>query len=653
MSFGNMGTILFINLTNKKVWSETVEQHVYDNYLSGLGLGAYVLYNRVPKKADPLGPENILGFVSGFLTATGTLFTGQWMVVSKSPLTGGFGDAICGGKFSKAIKRSGYDGIFILGQSDHPVYIDINDGNVDIRDAGHIWGRDSVESENLLRKLTQERKAHVAVIGQAGENLSLISGICHDYGRMASRSGLGAVMGSKKLKALVISGTKTTSVNDKEEIKKLSQSVIPFMKKKYPINLNGNMLPYIGRFIRYLPFQYSIDGAFFKAGLKKWGTLFQTQLYLESGEAPIKNWKGTIENFNLVYSSTLNADRFIERQIKPYYCSSCPLGCGGICSTKGKYQRTQKPEYGTVNALGALILNNDLEKIFHWNELLIRAGMDAISAGATIAFALECFEKGIISLEDTDGLNLQWGEPSVIEILIEQMINREGFGGLLTDGVCEASKQFGLSSHPFAIHAGGQELPMHDPRNEPGYAIHYSAEPNPGQCPMGFQGAYERYGLWQKIQTLPKPRSVYRKHEKYNVDKEKAICAAACSDYMNLIKASGVCLNSINFGCSIIPVFQWLNAVTGWQKTPENYMHIGRRIQHIKQAFNIRQDIAPRQFIMHSRASGRPPQTKGTNAGRTLHTEALMKAYWTVYGWDPETGIPETSVLKAFGIDAV
>jgi len=652
MSFGYMGKILFIDLTHRKIWSEKVSEDIYDKYLSGIGIGAYIIYNRIPKKADPLGPENILGFVSGVLTGTGTFFTGQWTVVSKSPLTGGFGAATGGGNFSNAIKRSGYDGIFVQGQSDHPVYIYINDKETEIRNADEIWGKDSVQSENELLEIIHDKKARIAVIGQAGERQSLISGICNDRGRMVAGSGLGAVMGSKKLKAIVVSGKKAISQYDKQSVKTLSKSILPFVKKKLPVLVNGSMLAYLGRFIRHLPFHYAIDCITFKFGLQRWGTLFQTQLLLESGEAPIKNWLGTIEDFNLEQSNKLNADRFMERQIKSYRCISCPLGCGGICAMNEKYTETHKPEYETVIALGSLILNNDLEKILYWNELLNRAGMDAISVGETIAFAIECFERGIISLEDTNGLTLKWGDTTVIEMLIEQMIHRDGFGELLADGVCEASKKFGLSSHPFAIHAGGQELSMYDPRNEPGYAIHYSAEPCPGKNISGNQIAYERYQLWTKIDILPKPSSLVHKSEKYTAIKKKAFVAAACSDYMNLINASGLCMMAANFGCSTIPIFEWLNAVTGWQKTPEDYMHIGRRIQHIKQAFNVKQDIAPRQFIMNGRVSGRPPQTKGANAGRTIHTEALMKAYWSIYGWDSETGVPVNSVLKAFGIDS-
>lgn len=648
-----MGKILWIDLSSERVWEETVPSEVYEKYLSGMGLGAYIIYHRVPKKAEPLGPENILGFVSGLLTGTRTLFTGRWMVISKSPLTGAFGDSNCGGTFSPMIKRCGYDGIFIQGQSDQPVYIYVKDGKTEIRDASYLWGKDAVESEKILLKDLKDKKARVAVIGQGGEKLSLISGIVNDRGRIAARSGLGAVMGSKKLKALVVSGNTPIQVFDIDLVKKLSQPVIAYVKKKLPIKFNGTMLAYAGRLMRWLPFQNVVDDLFFKIGLQEWGTVFQNQFSLELGDTPIKNWAGSVADYDIDQSENLNADRFLERQIKPYHCYACPLGCGGICSMNEKFNETHKPEYEAVMALGPMLLNNDLDKIFYWNELLNRAGLDIISVGGTIAFAIECFEKGIITLEDTDRLSLKWGDTGSIETLILQMINREGFGAMLTDGVCAASKKFGLSAQPFAMHAGGQELPMHDPRNDPGYAIHYSAEPSPGKDNTGSQVAYERYQLWTKIKTLPKPPMLYWKTTKYAVEEEKAVCAAACSDYMNIVNASGLCWFATTFGCSNIPIFEWLNAVTGWEKSPEDYMLVGRRIQHLKQAFNIRQDISPRQFIMNSRASGKPPQLQGANAGRTVNTEDLVKKYWAVYGWDTTTGIPEKSTLEAFGIDAI
>jgi len=236
MGKGYMGKILTVDLTVGDIKEEIIPDDVYEKYLSGMGLAAYILYNRIPSGADPLGPDNILGFVSGLLTGTGSLFAGRWMVVGKSPLTGGWGDANCGGNFSPAIKRCGYDGIFFKGISDKPVYLYIEKGKAQLRDASHVWGRDTVEAEKMLLEETAGN-SRVALIGPSGEKLSLISGISNDGGRMAARSGLGAVMGSKNLKALVLKGARRIPVHNREGIKKLSQKCnkwVQFQPPSYP-----------------------------------------------------------------------------------------------------------------------------------------------------------------------------------------------------------------------------------------------------------------------------------------------------------------------------------------------------------------------------------------------------------------------------------
>jgi len=229
-----MGKILTADLSTHEIREETIPDRVYEQYLSGMGLAACILYDRIPAGADPLSPENIIGFVSGLLTGTGSLFAGRWMVVGKSPLTGGWGEANCGGSFSPAIKRCGYDGIFFTGISEKPVYLYVNNGGAELRDASHLWGRDAVESEAMLIAETSAN-SRIAVIGPAGERLSLIAGICNDRGRMAARSGLGAVMGAKRLKAVVLDGKKRIDVHNRAEIKRLSQMCNRWVQFQPPI----------------------------------------------------------------------------------------------------------------------------------------------------------------------------------------------------------------------------------------------------------------------------------------------------------------------------------------------------------------------------------------------------------------------------------
>ncbi len=649
MGKGYMGKILTVDLTVGDITEEIIPDDVYEKYLSGMGLAAYILYNRIPAGADPLGPDNILGFVSGLLTGTGSLFAGRWMVVGKSPLTGSWGDANCGGNFSPAIKRCGYDGIFFKGISSKPVYLYIGKGKAELRDASHVWGRDAVEAEKMLLKDTPAG-ARVALIGPSGEKLSLISGISNDGGRMAARSGLGAVMGSKMLKALVLSGANRIAVHNREEIKKLSRKCNKWVQFQPPF-LPGSMMPYVGAFMRMMPTVLAQDGMLYKILLRKWGTGSLNQMSIEMGDSPIKNWKGNNEDFGPKKSVTTNPDVFTDREMIKYHCYSCPLGCGGICSMTGKYSETHKPEYETVLALGGLCLNEDVDSIFYLNEALNRAGMDTISAGATVAFAIECYEEGILTKKDTDGLELSWGNSDAIIALVDKMISREGIGDILADGSRVAARKLGKGSERFTVHAGGQELAMHDSRNDPGFALHYSVEPTPGRHTIGAGLYYEMFQLWKKVKGLPKVSPLYFKGSKYVVDEEKAVRGAACSKFMNVLNGAGLCMFGSFLGANKIPTFEWLTAATGWNKGPEEYMEIGERIQTLRQAFNVKHGIEPKNFKISDRAVGKPPLSGGANKGRTVDIDKMMEGYWEQFGWDIVTGKPGAECMARLDIE--
>ena len=650
MGKGYMGKILTVDLTVGDIKEEIIPDDVYEKYLSGMGLAAYILYNRIPSGADPLGPDNILGFVSGLLTGTGSLFAGRWMVVGKSPLTGGWGDANCGGNFSPAIKRCGYDGIFFKGISDKPVYLYIEKGKAQLRDASHVWGRDTVEAEKMLLEETAGN-SRVALIGPSGEKLSLISGISNDGGRMAARSGLGAVMGSKKLKALVLKGARRIPVHNREGIKKLSQKCNKWVQFQPPF-IPGSMTSYVGALMRVMPTVLAQDGMLYKILLRKWGTVSLNQMSIEMGDSPIKNWKGSNEDFGPKKSVTTNPDVFTDREMMKYHCYSCPLGCGGICSMTGKYSETHKPEYETVLALGGLCVNEDVDSLFYLNEALNRAGMDTISAGATAAFAIECYEEGILTKKDTDGLELTWGNTGAIIALIDKMISREGIGDILADGSRIAARKIGKGSERFVVHAGGQEPAMHDSRNDPGFALHYSVEPTPGRHTIGSGLYYEMFQLWKKIKGLPKVGPLYFKGSKYVVDEEKAVKGAACSKFVNVLNGAGLCLFGSFLGAKKIPTFDWLNAATGWNKTPEEYMGIGERVQTLRQAFNIKHGIEPKDFKISDRAVGKPPLSGGANKGRTVDIDKMMEGYWGQFGWDTSTGKPGAECMEKLGIEA-
>ena len=648
MAQGLMGRILLVDLGSGVIEERIVPATVYEQYLSGIGLAVKVLSDLIPENANPLGPDNALGFVSGLLTGTGSLFTGRWMVAGKSPLTGTWGDANCGGYFSPAIKRCGYDGIFFTGISETPVYLYADGTVAELRDAGRFWGKDAVESEEMLVQETSPT-ARVALIGPAGEKLSLISGICTDKGRIAARSGLGAVMGSKRLKAVVLDGKKRIPVHDRASMHQMSKAV----SKKLPpaIPVSGRMNAFTGTLLRVLPTAMAMDGRLVLSMYRKWGTVALNQMSIEWGDSPIRNWKGSNEDFGSSKSEPINPDRILEMQKARYHCYSCPLGCGGICSMEGKYSETHKPEYESVLALGGLCMNEDAQSVFELNELLNRAGMDTISAGATVAWAIECYEQGILTKRDTDGLELTWGNTRAIASLIEKMVAREGIGDVLADGSKAAAHKIGRGSEELTVHAGGQEPAMHDGRNDPGYALHYSVEATPGRHTLGSWVYYEMWQLWKAVGGLPRARLFYHKNAKYRTDDEKILMAAANSSFMNVINACGMCMFGSFLGIRRIPVFDWINAATGWESTPERYLEIGRRIQTLKQAFNVRQGIEPASIRLSDRALGVPALKAGANKNRSVDIETLMQKYWEAFGWDPKTGKPLEKTLEQLGIE--
>ena len=317
-----------------------------------------------------------------------------------------------------------------------------------------------------------------------------------------------------------------------------------------------------------------------------------------------------------------------------------PLAAEEYSKGSGKFKETHKPEYETVLSLGGLCLNKDVDSIFYLNELLNRAGMDTISAGSTVAFAIECYEKNILTKEDTDGIELSWGNSKAITALIEKMIKREGIGDILADGVKPAAAKIKKGSEKLCFHAGGQELPMHDSRNDAGYAIHYCVEPAPGKHTVGSRLYYEMYQLWKVVSDIPKIPLITFKKNKFLADDLQAEIAATNSKFTNVINGAGACMFGAFLGAKRIRIFDWLNAATGWDYTPNEYMDTGKKIQTLKQAFNIKHGIEPKDFKIGNRVLGNPAQTKGANKNITIDIEKMMADYWEKFGWDPLTGKP-------------
>lgn len=647
------GKVLKVDLSTGVTQVENIPDGVYEKVLAGKGLGAWYLYKNIPADADPLGPDNILGFCSGALTGTGALMTGRLNVVCKSPLTGGWGDANCGGIFAPAIKQCGYDAIFISGVSEKPVYLYCDNSKAEIRDASEYWGLDATVAEHKFHEEAGgKKKPCVAVIGQAGENVSLISGICNEEGRIAARSGVGAVMGSKKLKALVLAGSKAMPCADKAAVKALSKELGRKVNKIVLPSHIGMSLAIGGVGMGAMP-SMPMDGSVVSYLFREWGTPSNTPMAIMSGDGPLKNWgAGPYEVNGPSLAIKYNPDKINKIEKVKYHCYSCPLGCGGRLNISrigySEFDETHKPEYETLQAFGALCLNGNLDSVLYINELLNRAGMDSISAGNTVAWAIECYENGILTKEQTDGLELTWGNAAAIIELIKKMIARDGFGSDLADGVKRASAKYG--GEEYAMHVGGQEPGMHDTRNDPQLGIHMVAEPAPGKHTIGMGIQYGAMSLCDICSWAP-PAKLHNKDKDYEPTEEMAMVSKANAAYSMLVDGVGGCYYAEMMGVHMWKVVDYLNAAADWNYDGDHYMNIGVRIQTLRQMFNIKHGYDPAAVVLPKRMKGEPALKSGPLKGRQLKNEEQVAMHWKAFGWDEKTGVPTDETIKTLGID--
>ena len=622
MPGGYGGKLGFVDLSSGTIRQERLDEHLARDFIGGYGLGARVLFERQEKGADPLGPENILGFTTGPLTGTGVPTGTRYMAVCKSPLTGGWGDANAGGYFGSELKAAGWDAVFISGIASSPVYLMISENRIEIKDASHLWGRDTVETEEAIQRDSGNRKIRVASIGPASERLSLISGIINDRGRAAARSGVGAVMGSKKLKAVAVQGNGKVPAADEGAVERLRRAFVKDLRKNPGFSMS----------------------------LMKHGTCGGTQFLLESGSTPVKNWLMAGSKAFPGHKNITDADALISYQVKKYGCARCPVACGGILGvSEGPHplKETKKPEYETLASFGAMCLNRDLFTIFKLNDLCNRSGLDTISAGSVLAFAMECYEHGLITKTDTDGIELRWGNGEAMIAMLHKIIRREGLGDILADGVKIAAQKIGEKAMTFAVHVGGQEPGMHSPLFLPGRGTGYLCDPTPGRhtaTPMA------RLDISPAV-LAPYPELTFQNLEQYEFTK-KGGPSATVSCYLQAGNCAGVCnFAQVFFG--YFPFVEFFNAVTGWDMNMEEILEAGARVQTLRQCFNIREGVGNSGLNLHSRMKGDPPMAAGPVQGRTIDETSLARGYRKAMGWDPESGQPKDDTIKRLGLKAL
>ncbi|MEN4042609.1 MAG: aldehyde ferredoxin oxidoreductase family protein [Anaerolineaceae bacterium] len=645
MPNGYCGKVLFVDLSTGKTEVERPSEAVYRAYFGGYGLGVYYLYARIPPAADPLGTENLLAFLPGLLTGTGAQFSGRFMVAARSPLTGAWADANCGGDFGPALRGAGWDGLFISGAAKDPVYL-LNDGDkVEICDATHLWGLDVRQTEEALHgEIGSDAK--VACIGSAGEKLSLISGIVNDDGRLAARGGLGAVMGSKKLKAVAARGKTRPLLAEMKTFKAANAEYLRLFQRK-PSAMSGRIPALMSRLLPFMrrlhakpsggPAEMVIDS------YRRYGTAAGTAIQVELGNTPVRNWTGIgYRDFPLELSEKLSDRAVIAPMLKPYACHSCPVACGGIVKHP-QGGTSHKPEYETLAAFGPLLMVSDLAIVMQCNHICNLAGLDSISTGVVIAFALECAEKGWLPPELSHELKLEWGNGAAIVELTKRIAARAaGLGDWLADGVAVAVQRLPAEARQASMQAGGQELAMHRGIYEPGVAAGYALDPAPGRHTSTNAGNAE-------VASFAPYFALHKRQPARRYDyAEKGVTQAISMCLYRAYDSLGLCLFALLMGEP--PFLRWLNAATGWNMGEEEFFNVGKRIQIMRHAFNAKHGL-PAQFPLPKRELGDPPQTIGPVRNRTLDMDAMADHYFEFMGINPQTGLPLSKTIEELRLD--
>lgn len=643
------GRALEVDLTDKTFSEQNIDEETYKKYLGGLGFGARYLYKRNPKDVDPRDPENILGFVPGLLNGINFPLSGRMSVVGKSPLTKTWGDANVGGFFGTEVKKAGYDAIFIRGASEEPVYLSVGGEDLEILDASELWGEDTKKTREIIREEKGE-SVKVASIGSAGEKESLLSSIMFGGDRAAARSGLGAIMGSKNLKAIAVKGDNQLVIEDKSRFNEVREQVLEGLGKepsrfvKVMRKLIQPILPWLLRRGKV----GSVDEATILKMFREQGTAMGTSTSTEMGDAPCKNWKKPgSEVFPYEEAIEISGENVTKYQDKGYACATCVVGCGGRVSVKDtpfKVEDAKRPEYETLAAFGSMTLNNDVESIIKCNEICDEHGLDTISVGSTVAFTIECFERGILSKKDLDGIEPTWGDEEAIVGLTKMIAERKGIGDLLANGVKVAAEEIGNGAQGCAMHVKGQEVPMHDPRLSPSFATAYVADPTPARHTKG-GGGHEELGLnpnpFELIDISDINKNKYEGKGKVHAKSVKI---------QVLLDSLGICFFLGYFGS--FPIIEALNAVNDWELSVNDFLEIGERIETIRQAYNVKEGFNRSDFSLPDRIKGKPPLSSGPTKDVTVDGEKLVSDFYEAMQWNEE-GKPSKERLMELDLEDV
>ena len=615
MPFGYNGRILRVDLSRSRIKVDQPDDVFYRRYIGGEGFVAYYLLKELDPGIDPLRPKNILIFAAGPVTGASIPGNGRNSVGARSPLTGGFGESEVGGLWGAELKHAGFDAIIFTGRSKDPVFLWVHDGEAELRDAQHLWGKETGDTESLIRDELADRFVRVATIGPAGEKMVRYACVINDLRDAAGRTGMGAVMGSKNLKAIAVRGhKKPLEVSDPQKLRELTSW------------LNKNMNDVI-------------------EWAHKYGTGSDIDGYAASGNLPTRNFRdGNFPNPEALDAKTIKETIRIGME----GCYACSVRCKKVVRLEEPWSVDPKyggPEYEALAALGSNCGVDDLKAVTKANEICNRNSLDTISAGVAIAFAMECYENGILTVKDTDGLELRFGNSEAMVEMVKMIAHRQGIGDLLAEGVKRASAKIGRGSEDLAIHVKGQEVPMHEPRLKRAIGLGYAVSPT---------GADHQHNLHDmglatggSVAELLSALGVLELVPLEDVGPKKVRAFVYHVDWR--------VLDNCLLLCSFLPwdyhqKTEIARAVTGWNTTAWELMKVGERITTMARIFNIREgftkedDWLPKRFFQ--------PTTAGPLSDTRVDVDKFRKMidiYYEMMGWD-ENGVPTETKLEELDI---
>lgn len=620
MPKGYNGKILRVDLERESVDVEEPKETLYCRYLGGGTLALHYLLKELKPKSNPLGPENILIFAGSVISGTPAAGLSRFSVTAKSPLTNGFGEAEAGGWWIPELKFAGFDAIVIKEKAHRPVYLWIHDGEAEIRDASRLWGKFSKETEEEIRRELGDGRIRVALIGPAGEKLVKVACILNELKHANGRTGLGAVMGSKNLKAIAVRGKKRMEVADEESVKKLSKSLKDSYEEPY-FSL-GNL-----------------------------GTSRITTMLSEQGVLPTFNFReGSFAEAEAISGETMAKTILVQRGT----CYGCFIRCKREVQVGEPYFVDPiygGPEYETVAAFGSMCGIGDLKAISKANQLCNAYGLDTISTGSLIAFAMECYEKGILTKGDTGGLDLRFGNVEAMMRVVEMIGQREGLGDILAEGMRPAVEKFGKRAEQSAIHVKGMPVPFHEPRGKVGVGLGYAVS---ATGPDHMEYPHDPFWATEAGISLLRPLGIFEPVDVFDLGSQKIRIFVYLQQYFNLLNCLGICMFTAKpFGPQTLNgIVDYVKAVTGWETSLFDLLKVGERHANMARIFNLREGLTANDDSLPDRFF--QPIEGGTLKGKRIDREQFSKAletYYEMMGWDPETGVPKRGKLSELDLD--